>query len=191
MVSSFRFLWVANTPILDHLQLVESLDYVEFAFILFILIHVLEHTVIIGAIYGHLLSSHVLHTLSRCHAHPDTIRSYISCTKQWLKIIVSHEILAFIWRNRWDIRSHGVPSINSDGFLNHLESWHVLLLLLHDRLLLLLYLWLHLDLSGRLHPTYIYSQSWHNQDIWFRIISWHATIISKSLELLLLSWLLR
>ena len=47
MVSSLRFLRVANAPILDHLQLVEAFDYMEFTFIRFILLYVLEHTVVV------------------------------------------------------------------------------------------------------------------------------------------------
>ena len=47
MVSSLWFLRVANAPILDHLQLVEAFDYMEFTFIRFILLYVLEHTVVV------------------------------------------------------------------------------------------------------------------------------------------------
>ena len=38
MIGALRLLWIAHAPILDHLQLVEALDYLELAIILFILL---------------------------------------------------------------------------------------------------------------------------------------------------------
>ena len=144
MIGAFGFLRIANTPILDQLELDEAFLDSELALILIELVLVLEHA------GGHILVVIILTLNDFGHAHANAIWTNVARAENRIVLLVVKEVVAFVGDDGGHVvYSHRVsvsmdrttPVRRGHRSLRHLGKAIVALWLLH--LLRLLLLWGH------------------------------------------------